>query len=65
MVEDLKAFGIREFTISSTYSSIVETAWVFQQNGCILEGLEEINGHFTDFKTGEYKKVPAFKFRIS
>ena len=30
----------------------------------VLEGLEEINGRFNDFKTGEREKVPAFKFKI-
>ena len=64
MVEDLRTFGIKEFTLSSTYSSIVKTAWIFQQNGCLLEGLEEINGRFDDFKTGEREKVPSFKFKI-
>ena len=64
MVADLKRFGITEFTLSSTYSSIVKTAWFFEQNGCNLEGMEEINGHSRDFETGDYEKVPAFKFRI-
>ena len=64
MVADLKAYGITEFTLSSTYSGIVKTAWIFQQNGCSLEGMEEIKGHCRDFETGDYEKVPAFKFRI-
>lgn len=64
MVADFKRFGITEFTLSSTYSSIVKTAWIFQQNGCSLEGMEEIKGYCRDFETGDYEKVPAFKFRI-
>ena len=65
MVKDLKAYGITDFTISSTFSGIVKTAWIFQQNGCSLEGMEEIKGHCRDFETGDYEKVPAFKFKIS
>ncbi len=65
LVKDLKAYGIEEFTISSTYSGLVKTIWIFQQNGCTLEGLEEINGHCRDFKNGDYEKVPAFKFKVN
>ena len=65
MVADLKRFGITEFTLSSTYSSIVKTAWIFQQNGCSFEGMEEIKGHCRDFETGDYEKVPAFKFKVN
>ena len=65
MIADLKALGIKEFTLSSTYSSIVKTVWVFQQNGCSLEGMEEINGHCKNYETGDYEKVPAFKFKVN
>ena len=65
LVTDLKAYGIEEFTLSSTWSGTVKVAWGFQKNGCILEGMEEISGTSRDFKTGDYEKVPAFKFRIS
>ena len=65
LVKDLKVYGIEEFTISSTYSGLVKTIWIFQQNGCSLEGIEEINGHCTDLKTGGYEKVPAFKFKVN
>jgi hypothetical protein len=39
--------GIEHFTFSSTWSSTVETARLFQQNGCKLEGLIEINSNYT------------------
>ena len=65
MVADLRAFGIKEFTLSSTFSSIVKTAWVFQQNGCSLEGMAEIKGRCKAFLSEDYEKVPAFKFKIS
>ena len=65
MIADLKVLGIKEFTLSSTYSSIVKTVWVFQQNGCSLEGMEEINGHCKNYETGDYEKVPAFKFKVN
>ena len=64
-VEQLKELGIDSFTFSSRWSSAVETAWVFQQNGCRLEGLIELNGSDNDwFGTGEREKVHGYLFSI-
>ena len=65
LVAELKAYEIEEFTLSSNWSGTVKVAWGFRKNGCILEGMEEISGTSRDFKTGDYEKVPAFKFKIS
>ena len=34
LVACMKKYGIEAFTFSSTWSSAVETAWLFQQAGC-------------------------------
>ncbi|WP_419091400.1 DUF7698 family protein, partial [Waltera sp.] len=37
LIGSLREYGIEKFTFSSTWSSAVETAWLFTQNGCRLE----------------------------
>ena len=65
MVADIKSFGFREFTLSSTWSGAIEVAWLLQKNGCKLVGLVEINGRDRDYLgTGEPEKKPAYKFEI-
>ena len=56
---------MKTFTFSSTWSSAVETAWLFVQNGCKLEGLVQINGTCQAFMREEYERVPAYVFSIT
>ena len=65
LVNLLRENGIEAFTFSSTWSSAVETAWAFQQNGCRLEGMAEINGDCRNSFTGDFDRVHAFIFRIA
>lgn len=65
LIERLRKAGIERFTFSSTWSSTVETAWLFLQNGCKLEGMAEINGTTTAFMSDEYERVPAYVFSIT
>lgn len=64
-IDRLRKAGIKTFTFSSTWSSAVETAWLFIQNGCKLEGLVQINGTCQAFMSEEYEKVPAYVFSIT
>ena len=64
MLEKLKSCGVKSFTFSSGWSGAVETAWEFQQNGCRLEGLVELNGTTKDWITGEREKVHGYLFSI-
>lgn len=64
LINSLRENGIRHFTFSSTWSGAVETAWLFTQNGCVLEGLVEINGPCTGIGTSEYEKVHGYLFAI-
>lgn len=59
----MKANGIAGFTFSGTYTEAIRTAWLFQQEGCVLEGLVEINSRYTD-AYGDSLKVPALQFRV-
>ena len=68
-VEDLvacmKECGIEAFTFSSTWSSAVETAWLFQKAGCTLSGLIEINSQHKAFMSDEYEKAHGYLFRLN
>ena len=63
MVACMKANGIERFTFSATYTEAIKTAWLFQQEGCVLEGFVEINSKYTDAH-GDSLKVPALQFRV-
>ena len=68
-VEDLvacmKEYGITAFTFSSTWSSAVETAWLFQKAGCTLAGLIEINSQYKAFMNDEYEKAHGYLFKLN
>ena len=68
-VEDLvacmKEYGITAFTFSSTWSSAVETAWLFQKAGCSLAGLIEINSQHKAFMSDEYEKAHGYLFKLN
>lgn len=63
IVACMKANGIAGFTFSGIYTEAIRTAWLFQQEGCVLEGLVEINSRYTD-AYGDSLKVPALQFRV-
>lgn len=64
MIETLRSLGIDSFTFSSGWSSAVESAWIFQQNGCRLLGLIELNSPHMNWFTGEREKLHGYLFRI-
>lgn len=64
LIASLRENGIEHFTFSSTWSSAVETAWLFAENGCTLEGLLQINSPHKAFGSEEYEKVPAYLFAV-
>ena len=64
LISCMRDNGIDHFTFSSGWSSAVETAWLFQKNGCRLEGLIEINSRHKDLFTDEQEKAHAYLFSI-
>ena len=64
LVTTLRKYGIEKFTFSSGWSSAVDTAWLFQQNGCKLEGLVEISGNM-DYLKGEHEKLHGYLFSVN
>ena len=52
---------IKEFTISSTFSSLIETLAMFEAHGFVMDGLTKVKGGHTDWRTNEYAVIPAIK----
>lgn len=65
ILEACRVNGITEFTISSTFSSLIETLAAFEKRDCRMNGLCEVNARYTDFLTGEKKILPAIKMMVN
>jgi hypothetical protein len=65
LIASLRACGIDTFTFSSRWSSAVESAWKFVQNGCSLMCMVEINSKTTKRDSDEYEKCPAYLFKVN
>ena len=64
MVEEMKAEGISEFTISDGRCNVTEILAVFEGNGAKLQGLTRIATGFNNFETDEPEMKPAFLMKI-
>ena len=58
-----KENGISEFTISSTFSSLIPILALFEKEGFKMAGLTEVNARYTDFRTGKKAVIPAIQMR--
>ena len=61
IAETFKQEGIDEFTISSTFSSLIATLAAFEKSGYRVDGLTEVNASYTDWRTNERTRVPAIR----
>ena len=57
----LKENGISEFTISSTFSSLIPTLAEFAKHGFQMAGLTEVRGNYTDWQTNERAVIPTIR----
>ena len=64
MIASFRACGIHSFTFSSRWSSAVESAWAFIQNGCTLVGMVEINAKTSNWDGSGYEKSHAYLFSL-
>ena len=64
LIASLRENGIEHFTFSSTWSSTVETAWLFTKNGCTLKGMVQINSAYKAIASEEYERIPAYLFEV-
>ena len=60
ILEDCKRFGVKQFTISSNFSSLTKTIARFLELGCSLDGMTRVNARFNDWSTGKKQIRPAF-----
>ena len=60
----LKENGISEFTISSTFSSLIPTLAEFEKHGFRMAGLTEAKANYTDFQTMERAVIPAIRMEL-
>lgn len=65
IVDNLKEFGITEFTISSGFSSLVDIIAAFTANGCTLIGTTKVRANYTDFTTGKVAVLNAIVMKIN
>ncbi len=56
--------GITEFTISSTFSSLIATLAAFEKEGIKMARLTTVKARYTDWKTGEHALIPAIKMTV-
>ena len=57
----LKENGITEFTISSTFSSLISTLAAFDRLGFRMDGITEVNANYTDWQTNKRARIPAIR----
>ncbi|MCD7785749.1 MAG: hypothetical protein LUH18_09320 [Oscillospiraceae bacterium] len=68
LILGFKRYGIERFTFSSGWSRAVETAWLFIQNGCTLEGMTELHGSeklVFGSTEKEYDTVHGYIFKVN
>ena len=64
ILEDCRKLGVKEFTISSTFSSLIETIAKFEELGCTLDGIVKVKERYTHFGSDEHALIPAFKMTV-
>lgn len=64
ITKTLKENGISEFTISSTFSSLIPTLEEFAKHGFQMAGLTEVKANYTDFQTQERAVIPAIRMEL-
>ncbi|KIR03797.1 hypothetical protein P261_02612 [Lachnospiraceae bacterium TWA4] len=64
IAKTLKKEGIKEFTISSTFSGLIATLAKFEEQGIVMNGLTTINARYKDWATKEHQQIPAIKMLV-
>lgn len=57
----LQSLGITEFTISSTFSSLIETLAIFDELGWKMAGIVTVNAPYKTLMSDEWERIPAIK----
>ena len=59
----MKENDIAEFTISSTFSSLIPTLAAFEKHGFKIDGITEVNANYTDWQTNQRARIPAIRMK--
>lgn len=51
--------GVSTFTISSSFSGLIGTLAMLEQDYWIVQGMTEVRANYNDFKTGKPAVIPA------
>lgn len=65
ILADCRRFGVKEFTVSSTFSSLICVIARFEELGCTLDGLVKIRERYLRFGADKRKLIPAFKLTVN
>lgn len=61
IVSFLREAGVTEFTISQTYSGLLNLLAEFEKHGCKVQGLTNVYSRYEDLFTGKHKLIPAIR----
>lgn len=61
IVDEFRIARHETFTISSTFSSFLETIWEFKQYGCRIKGMKQVRQEYENFNMDTMKSEPAYK----
>lgn len=64
IVANCKEYGITEFTISSTFSSLITTLAEFEKLGCTMAGLVKVNSRYKSWDGEEHDVIPAILMKV-
>ena len=65
IVSNLREFGITEFTLSCSFSGLINTIAEFAKLGCTIDGMTSVKADYKDFSTGEAEILNAIKLKIN
>ena len=65
IIENIKEFGITEFTVSSSFSGLIDTIAEFTKLGCTVAGVTSVKADYKDFSTGEAVMLNAILMKIN
>ena len=64
IVKTCKENVIKEFTISSKFSSLIDTLVGFEKLGCKMNGLTEVKAPYKEWNSDNYAVISAIKMCI-
>lgn len=63
-VNQMRAVGIKQFTVSSGFSSVIKSIAKFCEYGCSVVGMTKTHSEHRNWTTGEYDEIPAILMQI-